>query len=75
MKTNNLKEKIIKEITKNEFPDLKFLYSKESLELFPEILKELLKERKKNFKKLLKKPTKEVEFEDFKDFNKLSYLF
>jgi len=75
MKTNNLKEKIIKEITKNEFPDLKFLYSKESLELFPEILKELLKERKKNFKKLLKKSTKEVEFEDFKDFNKLSYLF
>lgn len=75
MKVNNLKEKIINEITKNEFPDLKFLYSKESLELFPEILRELLEERKARFKKLLKKKTKEIEFEDFEDFNKLSYLF
>ncbi len=75
MKTNNIKEKIIKEITKKEFPDLKFLYSKESLELFPEILKEFLAERKTRFKKLLKKKIEEVEFEDFEDFNKLSYLF
>lgn len=75
MKKEDLKTKILFEINKDEFPDLEFLFSKESLELFLEILKELLQERKENFKKLIKIPLEKIQFEDFEDFDKLSHLF
>lgn len=75
MKKEDLKTKILFEISKDEFPDLEFLFSKESLELFLEILKELLQERKENFKKLIKIPLEKIQFEDFEDFDKLSHLF
>ena len=42
MTTEERKQKILQEIQKNEFPNVAFLYEKESLALFEEILKELL---------------------------------
>jgi peptidyl-dipeptidase Dcp len=73
--TENLKQKILQELEKDSYPDLAFLYSSESLALFPELLLELLGERKAIFQELILKPKEEITFEDFEDFSKLSYLW
>jgi hypothetical protein len=44
-----LKQKILKELNKSVFPDLKFLYSLEVLDISLEILDELLENDKKEF--------------------------
>ena len=51
-----MKDKIIQELKKSEFPDLAFLFSSDALETAPEILKELLEIDKKEFEELLEKP-------------------
>ncbi len=73
--TENLKQKVLQELEKDSYPDLAFLYSPESLALFPELLKELLEERKAIFQEFITKPKEEVTFVDFEDFSKLSYLW
>lgn len=73
--TENLKQKVLQELEKDSYPDLAFLYSPESLALFPEFLKELLEERKAIFQEFITKPKEEVTFADFEDFSKLSYLW
>lgn len=75
MTTNERKQKILQEIQKNEFPDLHFLYEKESLALFEEILKELLAQEKQKFTTFISKPKEEITFNDFQDFDTLRYLF
>lgn len=73
--TENLKQKVLQELEKDSYPDLAFLYSPESLALFPELLKELLEERKVIFKELITKPKEKVTFADFEDFSRLWYLW
>jgi len=75
MITDERKQKILQEIQKNEFPDLHFLYEKESLALFKEILKELLAQEKQKFTIFISKPKEEITFDDFQDFDALRYLF
>ena len=60
------KQKIIEELKNKEFPDLKFIFSKGSLQNSLEILEELLKKEKKDFKKLLKTPNNKINFNTFK---------
>ncbi len=75
MSKQNLKQKVLKELKKDSIPDLKFLYSKEMLEIALELLEELLKEEKKNFKKKLKIKDKEISFETFEEFSLLDYFY
>ena len=42
----NIKQKILIELEKETFPNLKFLFSEEVLIIAPELLEELLKEDK-----------------------------
>jgi len=75
MTQEELKQNILAEIQKNEFPNLAFLYEQESLKLFPEILQELLIEEKEKFQKIISTPKEELKFSDFQDFDELKYLF
>lgn len=75
MTTEEKKQKILQEIQKNEFPNVAFLYEKESLALFEEILKELLAQEKQKFTTFISKPKEEITFDDFQDFDALRYLF
>jgi hypothetical protein len=71
-----IKEKIIKELDKKSFPDLKFLFSAEVLELIPDLLLELLKKEEEEFDKLLEKNIEDVTFNMLRDSDeKLDYLF
>jgi len=57
------KEKVLAELENPNFPNLKFLFSDEVLDIAPELLKELLEEEKKEFKKLLERPKEEINFD------------
>ena len=70
-----MKDKIIQELKKSEFPDLAFLFSQWALEVAPEILKELLEIDKKEFEELLAKPNEEITFESFEDEGLLDYYW
>ena len=70
-----VKNKIIKELKKQEFPDLQFLFSKEVLEVTLEVLKELLDEEKILFKKLLKTKKENITFDVFDDEDVLDYFW
>jgi hypothetical protein len=67
----NIKQKVLQELQKKEFPDLKFLYSKEVLEIALEILRDLLVEEKQKFEQLLKTPKEKISFETFEDEDNL----
>jgi hypothetical protein len=70
-----LKEQIIKELNKNEFPNLKFLYSDEVLDIFLEVLNDLLKIDKHNFNTLLLIENKDLSFNSFEDDSLLDYFW
>ena len=70
-----MKDTIIQELKKSEFPDLAFLFSQWALEVAPEILKELLEIDKKEFEELLAKPNEEITFESFEDEGLLDYYW
>ena len=70
-----VKNKIIKELKKQEFPDLQFLFSKEVLGVTLEVLKELLDEEKILFKKLLKTKKENITFDIFDDEDLLDYFW
>ena len=72
---NQLKQKILEELQKKEFPDLKFLYSKEVLDVALEVLRELLKEEKQKFENLLKTSKEEITFDTFEDEDLLEYFW
>lgn len=75
MTQEELKQNILVEIQKNEFPNLAFLYEKENLTLFPEVLQELLIKEKEKFQKIISTPKENITFSDFQDFDPLRYLF
>lgn len=70
-----LKQQILEILSNSDFPDLKLLYSKEALEMAPEILEELLQEEKTNFENKLIIPDSEISFETFDDSSLLDYYF
>ncbi len=71
----NLKEKVLAELKKKDFPDLKFLFSEEVLEISSELLNELLDKERKDFYNLLKIDNKDLTFESFEDDGNLDYLW
>lgn len=71
----SLKQQILETLTARDFPDLKLLYSREALELAPEILEELLEQEKSDFEKKLLTPDKEITFDTFEDTSTLDYYF
>jgi|TARA_Y100001960_G_C14576277_1_gene778418 hypothetical protein len=62
-----MRDKIIQELKKSEFPNLKFLFSSESLTYATETLKFLLEEEKNEFEKFLNQPKESLKFESFDD--------
>jgi len=71
----NLKQKIIQELEKKEFPNLKFLYSEVVLDIVPEILNDFLEEEKKDFEKKLKLKNENINFDIFNEESNLSYFW
>ncbi|EKE28954.1 MAG: Oligopeptidase A [uncultured bacterium (gcode 4)] len=72
---NHMKKIIMEELRKKWIPDFKVLFSKESIEVLPDLLLELLEGRKKIFAELLETPKEKISFEIFEDENFLNYLF
>jgi len=73
--TKNIQEQVLQALKNPDFPDLKFLYSKEVLEIAPEVLEELLESERQDFYKKLETPDGEISFETFQDFSLLDYFF
>lgn len=71
----NLKEKIIYELTRRDFPNLKFLYSSEVLDYAPELLEEFLEEEKKDFDEKLKLKNEEITFDTFDEESEMSFFW
>ncbi len=71
----SLKEEIRKELNNPDFPNLKFLYSAEVLDIAPELLRELLEEEKKEFQEKLLLKNDVITFESFDEFSLLGYFF
>lgn len=71
----NLKEKVLIELWKKEFPDLKLLFSTEVLDISLELLDELLEKEKQDFEELLKIENKDLTFESFEDESPLDYFW
>jgi len=72
---NDIKNKVMAELKKVEFPDLQFLFSPEVLNLAPEILDELLEQEKKDFEELLQTSKEKITFEIFDDEELLDYFW
>lgn len=70
-----LKQQIIQALKNPDFPDLKFLYQKDSLEIAQELLEQLLKQEKDDFSEKLKINDNEIHFELFREFSLLDYYF
>lgn len=71
----NIKKQIIEELNKKEFPDLKFFFSKEVLDVALEVLKELLIIDKNKFNKLLLLTNTDLTFNSFEDDSLLDYFW
>lgn len=70
-----IKNKIIQELENSEIPDLKFLFSKEVLEISEELLLEFLEEEKKEFEEKLKISDDKITFDLFEEESKLNYFW
>ena len=71
----NIKNKVIKELERMDFPDLKFLFSEEVLDSALEILRDFLKQEKKEFEDKLKMDNSKIDFEVFNEESKLSLFW
>ncbi|MDD2907929.1 MAG: M3 family metallopeptidase [Candidatus Gracilibacteria bacterium] len=71
----NLKDKVIKELKNKNFPDLKFLFSNEVLDITKEILEEELENEKQKFTDFLKKDNSTLNFDSFEDDGILDYFW
>ena len=71
----NIHQKVIHELQKTDFPDLKFLFSDAVLEEAPKILADLLQIDKQKFEAFLKKKDKETTFDDFEEDSLLDYFW
>jgi len=63
----NLKERVINELKNKNFPDLKFLFSSEVLEIANEILESELENEKIKFDDFLKQENSSLTFDSFED--------
>ena len=71
----SLKQKIIEQLETKNFPNLKFLYSDEVLNIASEILDDFLIEEKKDFEKRLKISDENISFDIFnEEFRRKSYF-
>lgn len=79
MKNTELKQKIISELNRNDFPNLKFLFSEEVLDIALELLRELLITEKEKFEETLKIPNENLNFEEIfhnpEDNDNLGYFW
>ncbi|NVP17119.1 M3 family metallopeptidase [Candidatus Gracilibacteria bacterium] len=71
----NLKEKVISELKNKNFPDLKFLFSSEVLEIVTDILESELENEKIKFEDFLKQENSSLTFDSFEDDGVLYYLW
>ena len=71
----SLQDRVLNELNKNDFPDLKFLYSDEVLNSSLEILRNLLKEEKEKFNAMLETPDNEINFDTFDYETNLWYFW
>lgn len=69
------KQKIITELQRDWFPDLKFIFSDDALNEAPELLEELLEEDKQIFEEFLKIENKDLTFDSFEDESCLDYFW
>jgi len=70
-----IKKQIIEELEKSEFPNLKFLFSEEVLDVALDVLKDLLKKEKQKFNTLLLMENKELTFDSFEEESLLDYFW
>lgn len=73
--TQNIQEKILKELKNPGFPDLQFLYSDEVIAAAPKVLQNLLDEEILDFENTLKTADADINFDTFQDISDLSYFF
>lgn len=71
----NLKEKVISELKNKNFPNLKFLFSGEVLEIVTDILDSELESEKIKFEDFLKQENTSLTFDSFEDDGVLYYLW
>ena len=71
----DIKQKIIAELQTKDFPNLKFLYSDEVLEIAPEILEYFLEQEKKDFESRLKILDSNISFDTFNEESELGYFW
>ena len=71
----NIKDRVLDELKRDDFPNLKFLFSEEVLNIAPELLEELLEEDKIKFEELLKIENKDLTFESFEEESSLDYFW
>ncbi len=76
---NKIKQKIISELNRNNFPNLEFLFSEEVLDNALDLLRELLETEKEKFEKTLKTPNEKLSFEQIfynpEDDDNLGYFW
>ncbi len=70
-----LKLKLIEELEKEWFPDLKFIFSNEILDIAPQMLEEFLEIDKQKFEDFLKIENTDLIFESFEDESNLDYFW
>ena len=70
-----LKQKLINELQKEWFPDLRFIYSDEILNIAAKLLEEFLEIDKQNFEDFMKIENKDLTFESFEDESLLDYFW
>ena len=71
---DDLKNRVIFELERSDFPNLEFLLSEEVLDEAKNILEDLLEEAKKEFNELLNTSNEDITFEAFSKKSKLSYF-
>jgi Zn-dependent oligopeptidase len=71
----NIKQKIINELQKKDFPNLKFLYSEEVLDIASEVLNDFLEQEKKDFETKLKTLGENISFDTFNEESELAYFW
>lgn len=69
------KEKIIQELKNKKFPDLKFLFSNEVLDMASDILEQELENEKVKFDEFLKLENSSLTFDSFEDESILDYFW
>ena len=70
-----MKQKILTELQKSDFPNLEFLFHSDTLEHALELMEELLNQEKRAFQKLLQTPQAEISFDSFEDDSPLDYYW